>query len=54
LLLQECLLQTRYAQLYASSMSGVYFLNFFKRNLSSFRPLKKSLPNLIFIFILTA
>ena len=30
LLLQGCLLQTRYAQLYALSMSGVYFLKFLK------------------------
>jgi len=30
LLLQGCLLQTRYAQLYALSMSGVYFVEFLK------------------------
>jgi hypothetical protein len=30
LLLQGCFLQTRYAQLYALSMSGVYFLRFLK------------------------
>ena len=35
-LLQGCLLQTRYAQLYVLSMSGVYFLKNFKSNLSPF------------------
>ena len=53
LLLQGCLPQTRYAQLYAVSMSGVYFVKFLKVIflLSPFEKLHRSLFYLSILFL---
>ena len=53
LLLQGCSLQTRYAKLYALSMSGVYFLKFLKVIflLSPFEKLHHSLFYLSILFL---
>jgi len=52
-LLQGCLQQTRYAQLYALSMSGVYFLKFLKLIflISPLEKLQRSLFHLSILFL---